>query len=570
MGQLNTCQAAKGESTEQFLSPTTIYNNEEANNAKIVSLCFASAEGNLDRIKKMLQKGVDVNSVDYDKRSPLHLAAANGRLEVVQYLLTVGADVHAVDRWGHTVLDEATSGGHQDVMSALRVAGADLGRTPRRHNTSTTVEDGVKLCSIAAQGDVEAMQALQAKGIRLDEVDYDGRSALHIAAAHGHLELVKWLVNNHAKVNLRDNFGLTGLAEATRNGHEAVAKVLRDAGADAADLESLKLSSDMEHWSIPSCEVQLGPILNKTLKSKIYHATWRGTKVVAKTSGELLRSQSGCSLVSLAQSEGSDDSDEALKAQEVLHEIHLLSTMRHPDLVMFLGACLDSNPPFFITEFMEGGDLERYYCNKSKQLGHPFRPQWDLFLKWARAVARALSFLHSCARPVIHRDLKPLNLLLTSTLDLKVTDFGISKLVRPHAMEEAGTDRAEMSGGVGTWRYMAPEVVRYQQYTDRVDIYSFSLIMWFMSTGLQPFVAEFGNNAEIVLKEYLKGKEPRPDVTYAGGRCGPTLPAPLHEFIKDCWHVTPASRPSAYDCTQRLATMHIAEGRLQALTSLFR
>jgi len=263
-------------------------------------------------------------------------------------------------------------------------------------------------------------------------------------------------------------------------------------------------------------------------------------------------------------SSGSGD-EQSLAVHEMLHEINVLSTLRHPDLVMFLGACLDHDPPFFITEFMEGGDLERYFRTKSQQLSRPFRPTGVLFMKWANSIARALSFLHNCTQPIIHRDLKPLNLLLTKSQELKVTDFGISKLMRPRAPGQSSSalePDCSMSGGIGTWRYMAPEVVRYEQYTDRVDIYSFALILWFMYTGLQPFVDQFGQDAEVVLKEYLKGKEPRPDCTYAGARCGPVIGAELHKFINDCWHVIPALRPSAFECTERLSAMPTSQSSL--------
>jgi len=534
---------------------------------RIVEFVYAASNGNQRHVEHLLNKRVPVNAVDYDKRSALHLAAANGHLQVVEMLIAARADVDAVDRWGHTVLDEAVAGNFEDVMSALRVAGASHGVTPRMRPRST-VADGVKMCSAAAKGSVEAIAELHDEGMDVNAVDYDGRSALHIAASNGHLELVQWLIQQKVNISLRDNFGLTGMAEAERNGHYHVVQVLRAAGADSADLESLRLSSDTEHWAIPSSDIIVGHLLGKTMKSCIYRATWRGTPVVAKTSKELHRACSGTSLVSLVESESSEDSVTAKAAEEVLHEIRLLSTMRHPDLVMFLGACFDSNPPFFIIEFMEGGDLERHYYNKSRQLGHSFRPSWDQFLMWAMAVARALSFLHS--RPIIHRDLKPLNLLLNKTLDLKVTDFGISKLVRPDAVGFKG--QAQMSGGVGTWRYMAPEVVRYEQYTDRVDIYSYALILWFMYTGLQPFEDQFGSDAEVVLKEYLKGKEPRPDETYAGSRCGPSIPGHLRAFIKDCWHEQPQTRPSADVCTQRLASIS-AEGdrsSFRKFTGIFR
>mmetsp|Transcript_121984 Transcript_121984/g.304402 ORF Transcript_121984/g.304402 Transcript_121984/m.304402 type:complete len:233 (+) Transcript_121984:888-1586(+) len=222
---------------------------------------------------------------------------------------------------------------------------------------------------------------------------------------------------------------------------------------------------------------------------------------------------------------------------------------------------------------MEGGDLERYYMAQAQRLGHPFCPPGAKLTQWASAVARALTFLHGCSRPIIHRDLKPLNLLLSRSGDVKVTDFGISKLMAPKVPgsgDQAGTSihgAPLMSGGVGTWRYMAPEVVRYEQYTDRVDIYSFALILWFMCTGRQPFVEQFGPDAEVVLKEYIKGNEPRPDVRAVGAR----LPAAGRELICDCWHATPSKRPSASECTQRLASLCVRDdsGLLTSLLSPF-
>ena len=75
-----------------------------------------------------------------------------------------------------------------------------------------------------------------------------------------------------------------------------------------------------------------------------------------------------------------------------------------------------------------------------------------------------MSFLHD--RDVVHRDLKPLNLLLTKHLEIKVTDFGISRLMAREC------DGYSMTGGIGSYRYMAPEVVRYQAYDQKVDIYA--------------------------------------------------------------------------------------------------
>jgi len=303
--------------------------------------------------------------------------------------------------------------------------------------------------------------------------------------------------------------------------------------------------------AIPAGEVQLGTVVCRTVKSTSYMARWRGTKVVAKFADPLmeLRALGAGGAAALGQEDAA-----AEHARELLQEIRLLSMVRHPDIVMFLGACLEHAPPFFIIEYMEGGDLEKYYKTRSKN-GSAFRPPWAKFRKWALAVARALCFLHNCPRPIIHRDLKPLNVLLNSVEDAKVTDFGLSKLMAPLAGSGPGLDGKPapyMSGGVGTWRYMAPEVVRYEPYTDRADIYSFALLMWFMYTGRPPFIEQFGRDAEKVLKEYLKGNEPRPDVLESGSKCGPPLPQDIHQLLRLCWHTSTEERPSAETCVERL------------------
>jgi len=556
------------------------------NQAALVSeLCYAASQGDADVVVRCLDKDLDVNATDYDRRTALHIAASDGQINVVELLINRRAEVNKKDRWGHTALREAERGGYGDIKAFLTESGAEASpqdlkeaATSEAHGNGyvmhcseeapkpkTEIENAMLLCCAAAAGSAHIVQELVQRRADLNSADYDGRTALHVASSHGHTKVVEWLLTARADVSRHDSFGLTPLSEAMRSRQDAVAKILVSMGAEDSDnveLTDVRLSADAGAWAIPATEVEIGPILSTTLKSVIYRATWRGTQVVAKTSSVLITGMSAAMEPAKASAGSSAGSEKASAAQEVVHEIRLLSTLRHPDLVMFLGACFDHSTPFFITEFMEGGDLERYYMAQKAKTGYPFRPSWATLMRWSSAVARALCFLHGCHRPIIHRDLKPLNLLLTRSEDVKVTDFGISKLMAPRAlawMDESGASKDSrpapyMSGGVGTWRYMAPEVVRYEQYTDRVDIYSFALIMWFMGTGQQPFVEQFGQDAEKVLREYLRGGEPRPDGAALGSRFGGDAQG-LRQLVQDCWHEVPTSRPSAHECTQRLAGM---------------
>jgi len=322
------------------------------------------------------------------------------------------------------------------------------------------------------------------------------------------------------------------------------AQLKRNESTDSAftqELDKLKRNARSQEWHISSTEVTFQDCFSTTLKSAVYLADWRGTKVVAKTVKR--------GMLSSQQRGAHEDFDQKLALEEMLHEVRILSTLRHPDLVLFLGACLDTQPCFFITEYMEGGDLMAHMMKKAQKLGHAYKPPMSQVIRWAASCSRALCFLHECGKPIIHRDLKPLNLLLSRTLDLKVTDFGLSKIMAPVFNGTDSNPAPKMSGGVGTYRYMAPEVVRYEQYTDRIDIYSFGLIVYFMCTGKQPFYEICGADPEKVLKMYLQGLEPRPTLSNSVGT------ADLRKLMEDCWHVTPACRPSARSCSERLAVL---------------
>lgn len=309
----------------------------------------------------------------------------------------------------------------------------------------------------------------------------------------------------------------------------------------------MDLRRDLEQQNLLVCreDVKLQKMLCNTMKSTIYIAKWRSAQVVLKTVKDPKKSD-----ISLEDQESS--------LQELLHEIRLLNQMHwHPDLVPFLGASVDTGQGWFLSEFMAGGDVESYLNRMSKHLDRVYRPPRNIVIKWSCAVARALSFLHGRPQPILHRDLKPNNLLLNRALDLKVADFGIAKQC-PSQTATGHTELCKMTGGVGTWRYMAPEVVRYEAYTDRIDIYSFSLIMYRIASGLQPFQQFCGNDPELILKAYLRGEEPRPELPLSRA-----WPQGLDVLMQDAWHKVAMQRPSAGECVLRLAEIKARETELE-------
>uniref|UniRef100_A0A7S4UJM5 Protein kinase domain-containing protein n=1 Tax=Alexandrium monilatum TaxID=311494 RepID=A0A7S4UJM5_9DINO len=397
----------------------------------------------------------------------------------------------------------------------------------------------MKLCYAAASGDAGELRRLLKSGADANMRDFDERSALHVAASHGQLECVKALLEHRADPNAPDLGGVTPLSAAQRHGFRAVEKELALAGGHMSQAV-LANKAKQENWFIRPEEVKIGDLLSETFKSQVFKGEWMGSQVVVKLP----------KVYGKEEAAREDVNNKDLES-ELIHEIELLSSVRHPDLVLFLGACLQDEAVMFVIEYVEGGDLERFYMRKRRESGDVFKANIRQQLRWASAVARALSFLHGCRNRIIHRDLKPLNLLMTRDLkDIKVTDFGISKVTyRPgqrssqRRLSLNSNEPYMMTGGVGSWRYMAPEVVRHEKYNEKADIFSFGLILFFMSSGMDPFheMAE----EDGMLKEYLKGNEPRPGT----GECHKKL----RDVMSAAWHVDSKQRPSAAEMVTMLA-----------------
>lgn len=137
----------------------------------------------------------------------------------------------------------------------------------------------------------------------------------------------------------------------------------------------------------------------------------------------------------------------------------------------FIGAC--KKPPVFciITEYLAGGSLRKFLHQQV-----PYSLPLNLVLKLALDIAHGMAYLH--AQGILHRDLKSENLLLDEDMCVKVADFGISCLE-----SQCGSAK----GFTGTYRWMAPEMIKEKHHTKKVDIYSFGIILWELFTALIPF-----------------------------------------------------------------------------------
>ncbi|KAK3156360.1 hypothetical protein QOZ80_2AG0106300 [Eleusine coracana subsp. coracana] len=159
-------------------------------------------------------------------------------------------------------------------------------------------------------------------------------------------------------------------------------------------------------------------------------------------------------------------------------EIEVLSCMRHPNMVLLLGACPEYG--CLVYEYMDYGSLEDRLCRRGKTLPIP----WSIRFKIAADIATGLLFLHQAKpEPLVHRDLKPGNILLDHNFVSKISDVGLARLVPQSA---ADVTQYRMTSTAGTFCYIDPEYQQTGMLTTKSDIYSFGILLLQIITARSP------------------------------------------------------------------------------------
>ncbi|KAJ0260283.1 Protein kinase superfamily protein [Hirschfeldia incana] len=161
--------------------------------------------------------------------------------------------------------------------------------------------------------------------------------------------------------------------------------------------------------------------------------------------------------------------------REFQTEVELLSKIQHPNIISLLGSASEINSSFVVYELMEKGSLDDQLHGPS--CGSALT--WHMRMKIALDTARGLEYLHEHCRPqVIHRDLKSSNILLDSSFNAKISDFGLAVSVGVH-----GSNNIKLSGTLG---YVAPEYLLDGKLTDKSDVYAFGVVLLELLLGRRP------------------------------------------------------------------------------------
>lgn len=304
-----------------------------------------------------------------------------------------------------------------------------------------------------------------------------------------------------SETNARHALGFESVAASTGG-----AKVQRGVGEDELELG---LSTDdngqeafansLETWDLDPSQIKLGEELGKGAYGTVYSGSLRGNNVAVKK----LYAQSM--------------DEKAMSAFK--GEVEIMSKLRHPNVLLFMGACTQPGNLMIVTEIMPKGSLRALI----KDPKFSFKTR----MEWAKQTAKGMAWLHTMKPPMIHRDLKTGNLLVSAHNVVKVSDFGLSSVKTADAETES----------VGTPLWMAPEVLGGNEYNESCDVYSFAIVLWELLTMKQPFgdVSSIEELKELVIE---KGQRPPiPDI----------CPRTLAKLMERCWHKDPAKRPQFVD-----------------------
>ncbi|KAI3737313.1 hypothetical protein L2E82_27310 [Cichorium intybus] len=253
-------------------------------------------------------------------------------------------------------------------------------------------------------------------------------------------------------------------------------------------------------WSADMSQLFIGNKFAMGRHSRIYRGVYKQNDVAVKL---------------ISQPEEDRDLASMLERQ-FTSEVVMLFHLKHPNIITFFAAC--KKPPVFciINEYLSGGSLRAFLHQQEPYSLHP-----NLVLKLAIDIARGMQYLHS--QGILHRDLKSENLLLDENMRVKVADFGISCLE-----SQCGSAK----GFTGTYRWMAPEMIKEKRHTKKIDVYSFAIVMWELLTALTPFDNMTPEQAAFAVCQ----KNARPPLPAS-------CPWAFRGLIKRCWSSKPEKRP---------------------------
>ncbi|KAH3732426.1 protein kinase [Pelomyxa schiedti] len=277
---------------------------------------------------------------------------------------------------------------------------------------------------------------------------------------------------------------------------EASSRERRQLASNKAQLEEIIAQAEQGtavfHIEIDPGQLVIGPVIGKGSSGVVLRGTYQGKEVAIKKYGQ---------------------ENLVWNPKEFRKQIALMSVVDHPNLLTCIGACTaDPNNLYVISELLP-------YSVFSLVEQEPL-PESER-IRICYEIASGMNHLHSVG--IIHRDLKSGNILLTKDFRVRIIDFDTCKFL---------SKSGPMTFQIGTPVYMAPELFSHENYSEKVDVFSFAIVMWEIFSHSEPYK---GDNPYTIPGAVLSGQ--RPPIL-------PEFPAAIKVLLNSCWQQNPEDRPS--------------------------
>lgn len=500
------------------------------------------------QLTKLWDQGASINDKDEDNGyTALHWSILNSRTDSFVWLLKHGADPNIQDNLGWTPLHYAVHNDSARLCKALLSAGGDPSvRNYKKQvpldflkNKNSTIKALFKDRDALMNKHVAEVEAadkkmsdakkeakskrVEKKASRVGGDDTGSESSEDVKLSNKLVKKERELYVKEKELKEREESVSSRMAMVTLREKEM--------SSMKEKVEELKVKLDKREAKIRKKERKLQenglalaiPVISfkKEVKMKkvdlnklgvggfatVWKARWRGDLVAIKVID-------------------SPEKDETFR-KTFLQEAEFLAKLRHGNIVQLLAVSVAFPNYCLVMELCENGSLDDYLKNKKSVSG-------STLLRMAHDTARGMNYLHQMTPPMIHRDLKPQNLLLDASYRVKVSDLG---LVRA----KGATHDTEMSGNfAGSPGYMAPECLRQEDYDELSDVWSYGVVLWRMyHRKNRPWKGK--SEYEIIaLVGYNREKLPIPATTMGDS----DFPSLLFKLMGMCWADAAGDRPS--------------------------